>query len=126
MAEYRAALARHEPTADPDDGFTAYGWTMAALLVETLRSADELTRPHVMTAARNLDAVDLGLLLPGVTVSTGPGDPYPVESTQLMRFHADRRLWEFLAVGSTGAEPAGPSTVSLSEQEGRTPPFSAR
>jgi hypothetical protein len=70
--------------------------------------------------------VSVGLVLPGVSMTTGPGDPYPVESTQLVQFDAGRGLWSFLAVGSSRAVPAGPESVSLSAQEGRTAPFSAR
>jgi branched-chain amino acid transport system substrate-binding protein len=126
MQLYKAELARSQPGADPGDGFTAYGWTTAALLVETLRAADDLTRPAVMAAARGLDGVIAGLVLPGVTFSTGPGDPYPVESTQLMQYDAGRGLWDFLPVGAQSSGAAGPRTISLSSQEGQTPAFSAR
>ena len=123
LQAYRRQLAVTAPGADPANGFTAYGWTMAAALVEVLRAADQLTRPAVMVAARHLDRVDAGLLLPGVSLTTGPGDPYPVERTQLMQHDVGTGLWAYLAPGEAAGRPAGPATVSLSGREGGTPSF---
>jgi hypothetical protein len=37
-----------------------------------------------------MDKVELGMLLPGITLSTRAGaDPYPIESLQLMRFDGE-------------------------------------
>jgi len=40
---------------------------------------------NVSTPAANLKSVDLGMLLPGVTINTGPDDFAPIEQMQLMK-----------------------------------------
>lgn len=85
IAEYGAA------DADPENTITAYGWTMGALLVETLERAaeseDGLNRVTVMEAARNIPGVEAGMTLPGLTYTTGPGDGYPSETLQLIQYN---------------------------------------
>jgi branched-chain amino acid transport system substrate-binding protein len=47
---------------------------------------DDLTRDNVMKQAASLNNVELGMLLPGIRVSTSPSDFAPVKQWQLMRF----------------------------------------
>ncbi len=49
---------------DLENSIVAYGWTMGALLVDTLTNAAELTRPAVMEQALNIDSLVTGLALP--------------------------------------------------------------
>ncbi|HEY8525209.1 MAG TPA: ABC transporter substrate-binding protein [Acidimicrobiales bacterium] len=101
MQEYRDTLAQYQPEADPDNGIVAYGWTQAAILVEAMANAEEPTRLALMESLRNLEVSDVGLLLPGVTVRTGPDDPYMGEQLQLVRYNfqgADARNY-FETVG---------------------------
>jgi len=51
---------------------------------------DELTRANVMKQAANLKNLQLELLLPGITVDTGPNDYYPIEKMQMRRFNGER------------------------------------
>lgn len=72
---------------DPQNGIVAYGWTQAAVFVEALKAAEAPTRLAVMESLHNLDGVsDVGLLLPGVSITTGPDDPYMGESLQLGQY----------------------------------------
>jgi branched-chain amino acid transport system substrate-binding protein len=85
-------LKRYHPGGDPKDNLTVAGYSMAQTLVQVLTQAgDELTRDNVMKQAANLD-MTLPMLLPGVTVKTGPDDFYPVEREQLKRFNG--KSWE--------------------------------
>ncbi len=60
----------------------------------------------MLDAARNLNKVELGLLLPGITLTTkGDADVYPIETLQLMRFDGENY------------QPLG----GVSSFEGRTP-----
>ena len=55
-------------------------------MVKALEQAGgDLDRDKLMEAVRNMDA-EIGLLLPGIRIKTGPGDGYPIQSNQIMRF----------------------------------------
>lgn len=83
---------------DLENSIVAYGWTMGALLVDTLTNAAELTRPAVMEQALNLDALTTGLVLPSTTFTTSieDGDKFPLEVLQLMQYSDDLGYYEFL------------------------------
>ena len=55
------------------------------------QAGDELTRANVMKQAASLD-MTLPMLLPGVTVKTGPDDFFPIEREQLGQFNG--KTWE--------------------------------
>ena len=82
---------------DLENTIVAYGWTMGALLVETLTNAEELTRPAVMEEALNLDNVVTGLALPTSPITTVLGeDKFPSEVLQLMQYNEDAGFYDFL------------------------------
>jgi branched-chain amino acid transport system substrate-binding protein len=69
---------------DIENGIVGYGWTMGALLVETLRQSPEITRQAVMETAYSLEDVMVGLLLPGISMNTnGAEDPFVIEQMQI-------------------------------------------
>ena len=91
------------PDIDLENTIVAYGWTMGALLVETLTRAGELTgdgsltRAAVMEAALSLDGVVAGVSLPTSPVTTVLGeDKFPLELLQLMQYSEDLGYYEFL------------------------------
>lgn len=49
-------------------------------------AGDDLTRENVMSIAANLDGFEAPMLLPGITVDTGPDDFAPIEAMSLVRF----------------------------------------
>lgn len=85
---YMEGMAKYASSVDyKNDGLYGYGWTMGAILVKTLDAAPELTRSSVMATARNLDNVDAGVVLPGVSFATaGAEDPFPIESLTMMTY----------------------------------------
>ena len=90
-AEYGAA------DIDLENTIVAYGWTMGALLVDTLTNAAELTRPAVMEQALSIDNLITGLALPTSPFNTILGiDKYPEEVLQLMQYSEDLGYYEFL------------------------------
>ena len=93
MKEYKAALKKHSPKANPDDPFHVYGWGAAATMVEALKGMKEPTREALMDSVRSLD-LQLPILLPGIKVQTGEGDGYPIEAMQVMRFNGQRWVLE--------------------------------
>jgi branched-chain amino acid transport system substrate-binding protein len=75
--------------ADPRDANLVYGYELAQTVVEVLRRCgDDLTRANVMKQATSLD-LTLGMLRPGVKITTSPTDYRPIKQLFLVRFNGD-------------------------------------
>lgn len=104
LADYTAA----HPAFEKGDTNGQIGYLTGEALVRVLEMMKEPTRKAMMDVARNMSAVPLDLLLPGITLTTKAGsDIYPIESLQVARFDGKQY------------EPAGP-VISF---EGSTPKF---
>jgi branched-chain amino acid transport system substrate-binding protein len=91
--EWSAFMDKYYPDGDKTSSLTVYGYLAAQTLVAVLRqSGDELTRENVMRQAASLKDVKLDMLLPGMSVSTGPNDFAPIKQMQMERFNGAR--WE--------------------------------
>ena len=55
MKEYKAALKKYAPKANPDDPFNVYGWGAASTMVEALKGMKEPTRQALMDSIRSMD-----------------------------------------------------------------------
>ena len=55
-------------------------------------SGDNLTRENIMKQAASLHDLKLPMLLPGITLSTGPDDFSPIKQEQLEKF--DGTTWK--------------------------------
>jgi branched-chain amino acid transport system substrate-binding protein len=94
LEEYKAALAKYQPRANPEDPNCVFGWGAAATMVEALKGMKEPTRAALMDSVRNMDA-NIPILLPGIDVKTaGEQDGYPIEAMQIMRFEGEN--WKLL------------------------------
>ncbi|WP_228538106.1 ABC transporter substrate-binding protein [Nocardia sp. XZ_19_385] len=89
MRTYREKVAQYAPGADPSNQYTAVGWAMAQSFHKTMAAAKCPTREGLRDAMRALDNVGVDLLLPGITVKTGPGDAFPIEAMRIQRFEGD-------------------------------------
>ncbi|TCN16431.1 ABC transporter substrate-binding protein [Sinorhizobium americanum] len=70
-----------------DDALGQVGYATGDALVKVLESMKAPTRESMMEIARNLQGVELDLLLSGITLHTKSGeDVYPIESLQLFQF----------------------------------------
>ncbi len=88
-----AFMEKHFPEGDRTSNLAAYSYAATHTLVQVLKQCgDDLTRANVMKQAANLKNLDVPLLLPGIKISTGPNDYYPIEQMQMMRFTGER--WE--------------------------------
>lgn len=86
-------MDQHFPGGDRNNSYTVLGYSVAQTFVQVLRQCgDDLTRENLMRQAANLKSVELGMLLPGITVNTSPEDYYPIKQMQMMRFNGAR--WE--------------------------------
>jgi branched-chain amino acid transport system substrate-binding protein len=89
MVEYKDALGKHEPRADPADPFHVYGWAVANTMVRALEGMEEPTREALMDSVRSIDT-EIPILLPGIEVKMdGEQDTYPIEAMQIMRFEGE-------------------------------------
>ncbi len=93
MADWRAFMDAYYPDGDRNSNLTVYGYAAAHALEYVLKKAgDDLSRANVMKVAASMDHVHVPMLLPGITMTTGAGDYFPLEEMQLMRFDGER--WE--------------------------------
>ena len=68
-----------------------YGYTVAQTMVQVLKQCgDNLTRENVMKQAASLD-LELGMLRPGIKITTSPADYQPIKQLFLIQF--DGRDW---------------------------------
>jgi len=85
-------VAKYVPGEDKNNFYVVYGYNVAQALVEVLKQCrDDLTRANIMRQAEALNQVHLDMLLPDITLSTSPGDHYPIEQMQLQKF--DGQNW---------------------------------
>lgn len=92
MLEWRAFMTKWYPEGDQTDVFTVLGYGLAKSLEQVLRQCgDNLTRENVMRQAANLN-LEVGILLPGMKIRTGPVDFAPIDQFQMMRFKGES--WE--------------------------------
>jgi len=88
VVEWTAFMDKYYPEGDKTNSSNVSAYTTARLLVQVLQQCgDNLTRENVMRQAANLKDVDLGMLLPGIRVNTGPADYFPLEELQMRRFN---------------------------------------
>jgi branched-chain amino acid transport system substrate-binding protein len=93
MQNYIKFLAQYMPDANKADSLLVHGYLAAQTMVHVLKQCgDDLTRENVMKQAANLKEFSSDVLIPGVTLNTGPSDFAPLKDMQMMRFKGNR--WE--------------------------------
>ncbi len=101
-----AFMDKYYPEGDKTNNFTVYGYLVAQTFVQVIKQAgDDLTRENVMKHAANLKNFQLGMLLPGIAINTGPNDFAPLKQMQMMRFKGEK--WELF--GPIFSGPGGAS-----------------
>jgi branched-chain amino acid transport system substrate-binding protein len=104
--EWLAFMDKYYPDGDKTNNFTVYGYLVAQTLVQVLKqSGDDLTRENVMKHAANLKNFQLGMLLPGIAINTGPTDFAPIKQMQMEKFGGEK--WELF--GPVFSGPGGAS-----------------
>jgi branched-chain amino acid transport system substrate-binding protein len=92
MKLYKAKMQKYAPSLDPSVPYYAFGWAVADSFRKTFEAAKCKTREGLRDSMRNLNNVQIPMLLPGITLTTNADDGFPIESMQLMRFKGER--WE--------------------------------
>jgi branched-chain amino acid transport system substrate-binding protein len=84
-------MKKYNPDASLRDQNNVAGYERAQALVEVLKKCgDNLTRANVMKQAAHLD-LELGMLRPGIKITTSPTDYQPIKQLFLIRF--DGKEW---------------------------------
>ena len=92
MLEWRAFMARYYREGNVEDASNVYGYIAAQTMVQVLKQCgNDLSRENIKRQAENLKNFKQSLLLPGITLNTGPSDHAPVEQAQLSKF--DGKKW---------------------------------
>ena len=93
MAEWRAFMDEYYPDGDQASSFTVFGYGVAKTMEHVLEQAGEgADAQAILEAATSMDHVENPMLLPGITMTTGPNDFAPIEAMQLQRFNGE--TWE--------------------------------
>jgi branched-chain amino acid transport system substrate-binding protein len=89
--KWETFMQRYFPDGDRTNAFTVYGYLVSETFVDVLkRCGNNLTRANVMAQAANLNNLQLGMLLPGISINTSRTDYAPIKQMQMMRFTGDR------------------------------------
>lgn len=88
MLEWRAFMARYYREGNVEDASNIYGYITAQLMVQVLKQCgNDLSRENIKKQAENIRNFKQSLLLPGITMTTGPNDHAPIEQAQLSKFN---------------------------------------
>ncbi|MCS3445959.1 MULTISPECIES: ABC transporter substrate-binding protein [Bradyrhizobium] len=88
VKDYLAFMKQYLPNADLSNSNYSAGYHYATLLMAVLKACNnDFSRENIMRQAASLHDVPLPLLLPGMTVSTGPDDYLPFQQLRLRRFN---------------------------------------
>jgi len=102
--EWVSFMDKYYPDGDKTSSFPVYGYSVAQTLVHVLKQCgDDLTRENVIKQAASIKNLELGMLLPGIRVNTGPNDFAPIKQMQMQRFKGN--TWELFGpiVGEGGS-----------------------
>jgi branched-chain amino acid transport system substrate-binding protein len=87
-AEWAAFMDRYFPGNGRIYDEIVQGYLAAQTLVEVLnRCGDNLTHDNIMKQATSLEKLELGMLLPGITINTGPKGYAAIKQMRMMRFN---------------------------------------
>jgi branched-chain amino acid transport system substrate-binding protein len=99
--EWLAFMDKYYPDGDKTSIGAVGAYLLAQTQVQVLKQCgDNLTRENVMKQAANLKNLELGMLLPGIKINTGPNDFAPLKQFQMMRFNG--ASWELFGPVMTG------------------------
>ncbi|NLS72419.1 branched-chain amino acid ABC transporter substrate-binding protein [Bradyrhizobium brasilense] len=88
VKDYLAFMKQYLPNADLSNSNYSAGYHYATLLMAVLKACkNDFSHENIMRQAASLRDVPLPLLLPGMTVSTGPDDYLPFQQLRLRRFN---------------------------------------
>mgnify|MGYP000066524267 CR=1 FL=1 len=83
-------MDKYYPDGDKEDGYAIFGYAAAATLAKVLEQCgDDLSRENIMRQAASLKDYQGPVILPGITINTGPQDFRPIKQMRLVQFDGD-------------------------------------
>src|SRR3954454_3017468 len=93
VKDWLAFMDKYYPEGDKEDGNAIFGYAAAATLVQVLtQGGDDLSRENIMRQAASLKNYQSPIILPGISINTGPADFRPIEQMRLVQF--DGTAWQ--------------------------------
>jgi branched-chain amino acid transport system substrate-binding protein len=84
---YHAFLKKYAPSANPDDYSVLVAYMNVNALTTVLKKCeDQLTRENLIRQATSLHGERMPLMLPGISISTAPGDYTPFKVLRIAKF----------------------------------------
>jgi branched-chain amino acid transport system substrate-binding protein len=100
--DWLAFMTKAGLSANTTDAQTVVAYSESQTMVAVLKAAgDNLTRENIMKQAASLHDLKLPMLLPGITLSTGPDDFGPIKQMQLEKF--DGTTWQLFGEVMSGS-----------------------
>jgi branched-chain amino acid transport system substrate-binding protein len=100
--DWLAWMKKYNTAGNIADGLTVDGYGRAQTMVAVLKACgDDLTRENVLKQATSLRDLKLPMVLPGITISTGPDDYAPMKQMQLQKF--DGTTWKLFGEVISGS-----------------------
>ncbi|KRR12417.1 ABC transporter substrate-binding protein [Bradyrhizobium valentinum] len=91
--DWQAFVEKYNRAGGKDDNAAVFGYAAAETLAQVLKQCgDDLSRENVMKQAAALKDYQSSMLLPGIKISTGPGNFRPIKHLRLIQF--DGRTWQ--------------------------------
>ena len=91
--DWQTFMDKYHKAGGKDEAAAIYGYAAAETLVQVLKQCgNDLSRENVMKQAAALNDYQGSVVLPGITISTGPWDFRPIEQLRLVQF--DGRTWQ--------------------------------
>jgi branched-chain amino acid transport system substrate-binding protein len=93
IKEWSAFMDKYYPDGDKDDSYALFGYAAAETLLQVLtQCGDDLSRENIMKQAASLKNYQSTIVLPGISINTGPADFRPIEQMRLVQF--DGSAWQ--------------------------------
>src|SRR5579871_1781209 len=92
LKDWFAWMKTYQPNASTGDLYNVQGYTVAQIMALVLKNCgDDLSRDNIIKQAKQLDGIEMPLLLPGIKVFTDPNNVTPIRQIQMARF--DGKSW---------------------------------
>ncbi|WP_298258955.1 ABC transporter substrate-binding protein [Bradyrhizobium sp.] len=92
LKDWFAWMKKYQPNASTGDLFNVQGYTVAQIMAQVLKNCgDDLSRENILKQAKQLDGIEMPMLLPGIKVYTDPNNVTPIRQIQMARF--DGKSW---------------------------------
>lgn len=87
LRDFFEFMKKYAPDMPVNDFAPVYGYSVAQTIVTVLtKCGDDLSRENIMRQASSISNLALPLLIPTITVNTGPDDHYPIKQLQLSKW----------------------------------------